>query len=81
MAAATFKMFLWSKITGTPSETMAIDGPKGDFKLNYRDDFVVHSEKTEDKVSLENSGLFNEYRKYHYHQPGDEYDPANTEFK
>lgn len=45
------------EITGTPSETMAIAGPKGDFKLNYWDDFVAHSEKAEEMVSLENSEL------------------------
>ena len=45
------------EITGSPSETMRITGPKGDFELSYWTDFVAHSEKTEDKVSLQNSEL------------------------
>ncbi len=33
------------EITGSPSETMRITGPKGDFELSYWTDFVAHSEK------------------------------------
>ncbi|WP_224998782.1 M28 family metallopeptidase [Cesiribacter sp. SM1] len=45
------------EITGTPSETMKISGPKGNFNLSYMDDFVALSKKTEPEVSLENSEL------------------------
>jgi len=45
------------EITGTPSEKMNISGPKGDLDLNYLDDFVALSRKTDSTVSLENSEL------------------------
>lgn len=45
------------EITGTPSEKMNISGPKVDFDLNYLEDFVVLSRKTNSIVSLENSEL------------------------
>ncbi|AXT19767.1 M28 family peptidase [Flavobacteriaceae bacterium AU392] len=45
------------EITGTPSEKMTISGPKGDFDLNYSEDFVALTLKTDNEVSLENSEL------------------------
>ncbi len=45
------------EITGTPSEKMKISGPKGDFDLNYFDDFVALTLKPQEKVGLENSEL------------------------
>lgn len=45
------------EITGTPSEKMKISGPKGDFDLNYFDDFVSLTRKTDSVVPLENSEL------------------------
>jgi len=45
------------EITGTPSETMKITGVKTNFDLNYFDDFVALTLKTDAKVSLENSEL------------------------
>ncbi|NAS30459.1 M20/M25/M40 family metallo-hydrolase [Flavobacteriaceae bacterium R38] len=45
------------EITGTPSEKMKISGPAGSFDLNYSDDFVALTLKTDNEVSLENSEL------------------------
>ncbi|MEQ9423078.1 MAG: M28 family metallopeptidase [Cyclobacteriaceae bacterium] len=45
------------EITGTPSETMDISAPSGDFRLNYWDDFVALTQKVEEEVNLENSEL------------------------
>ena len=45
------------EITGTPSEKMKISGPKGDFDLDYFDDFVALTVKPLEKVGLENSEL------------------------
>jgi len=45
------------EITGTPSEKMKISGPKGDFELNYFDDFVALTVKPQEKTGLENSEL------------------------
>lgn len=45
------------EITGSPSEQMKISGPKGDFNLNYFDDYVALTLKTDSSVSLENSPL------------------------
>lgn len=45
------------EITGTPSEKMRISGSKGDFDLNYFDDFVALTLKTDTIVTLENSEL------------------------
>ena len=45
------------EITGTPSETMTIFGANGELDLDYFDDFVVTSLKTDSEVSLQNSEL------------------------
>lgn len=45
------------EITGYPSETMKITGKNTSFTLSYLDEFVALSEKTDEKVSLDNSEL------------------------
>ena len=45
------------EITGTPSEKMTISGANGELDLDYFDDFVVTSLKTDSEVSLQNSEL------------------------
>jgi len=45
------------EITGTPSEKMKISGPKGDFDLDFLEDFVVLTRKPDSTVSLKNSEL------------------------
>ncbi len=45
------------EIKGTPSETMKLSGPKGGFDLNYFEDFVALTRKTDSVVSIENSEL------------------------
>lgn len=45
------------EITGTPSKEMKISGSNEDFALDYFDDFVAVSKKTESVIRLENSEL------------------------
>ncbi len=45
------------EITGTPSEKMEISGPDGDFDLNFYEDFVVNTRKTDVVTQLKDSPL------------------------
>ncbi|WP_149275944.1 M28 family metallopeptidase [Pareuzebyella sediminis] len=45
------------EITGTPSKAMKISGSTENFTLNYFDDFVAVSKKTDSIIRLENSEL------------------------
>ena len=45
------------EITGVPSEIMKISGSEKSFDLDYFEDFVAFTSKTDSEVSLENSEL------------------------
>lgn len=45
------------EITGTPSEEMVISGGKVEVRLKLKEEFVALTERVEDQVSLDNSGL------------------------
>ncbi|NNK76937.1 MAG: peptidase M28, partial [Maribacter sp.] len=45
------------EITATPADKMKISGPKGDFELEYLEDFALVAEKIEPENTLENSEL------------------------
>ena len=45
------------EISGTPAETMQVDGPNGSFDLQIGEEFVAYTEREQETVALENSEL------------------------
>ncbi len=45
------------EITGAPSPTMQVEGPKGSFELNIGEDYVAYTQREQETVSLEASEL------------------------
>lgn len=45
------------EITSHPAETMQVKTPSGAINLNFKDDYVIHADKTVDDISIENAEL------------------------